>query len=216
MKLTRLALLLICNALLAVAAFASTVYENGAINGEVDAATINFGFIVGDSFTVSNGSTAITGFSFGAWLIPGDTITSVEVWVNSQPALGGTLYFNDVVSLSQSGCSVNQYGYDVCTETASFNGPFLENGNYWLSLGNAVVPSGDPVYWDENGGVGCHSPGCPSQDWFNGEGTIPSEAFTVNGGEISTTTGMTPEPGSLLLFASGLLGLAGILRRKLL
>ena len=76
-----------------------------------------------------------------------------------------------------------------------------------------MVPSGDPVYWDNNGGVGCHSVGCPSLTWYN-EGTIPSEAFTVDG-TATSSTGSTPEPGSILLFASGLLGVAGLLRRKL-
>ena len=216
MKLTSLYLLLMCTTLLIVPAGAGVVYENGPINGQVDAWTINFGFIVGDSFTISSGTTAINGFSFGAWLIPGDTLTSVEAEINSEPFLSGTQYFDQQVSLTASGCFANQYGYDVCTETASFNGPTLSNGTYWLSLDNAVVPSGDPVYWDENSGVGCHSQGCPAQDWFNGEGTIPSEAFTVDGSPASTTTtGSTPEPGSLLLFASGFALAAGFLRRKL-
>ena len=81
---------------------------------------------------------------------------------------------------------------------------------YWLNLENAAVPSGDPVYWDENNGVGCTSPGCPSTPSENTVGTILSEAFTVNDGN-----GTTPEPGSVFLFATGVLGLAGVLRRRL-
>jgi hypothetical protein len=52
-------------------------------------------------------------------------------------------------------------------------------------------------------------------------GTIPSESFTVLGYEntttstSTTTTGTTPEPSSIMLFGSGILGLAGMLRRKL-
>src|ERR1700727_3489587 len=38
---------------------------------------------------------------------------------------------------------------------------------------NAVVPSGNPVYWDENSG--------PSQAVSNEVGSIPSESFTVLG-----------------------------------
>jgi hypothetical protein len=44
-------------------------------------------------------------------------------------------------------------------------------------------------------------------------GSIPSEAFTLTG---STSGGTTPEPGSVMLFASGVLGVAGVLRRRLL
>jgi len=73
-----------------------------------------------------------------------------------------------------------------------------------------VVPSGDPVAWDENSGIGCSSPGCPSEPSGNFEGTIPSESFTVN-----DSNGPTPEPGSVFLFASGIVGLAGVLRRRL-
>jgi hypothetical protein len=51
------ALLLAIAALLAVPAVAQVVYENGPINGNVDAWTINFGFAVADSFTISGGPT---------------------------------------------------------------------------------------------------------------------------------------------------------------
>jgi hypothetical protein len=53
-------------------------------------------------------------------------------------------------------------------------------------------------------------------------GTIPSESFTVLGSEGSTTTststtttGTVPEPSSIMLFGSGILGLVGMLRRRL-
>ena len=84
---------------------------------------------------------------------------------------------------------------------------------YWLNLQNATVPSGDPVYWDENSGAGCGGSGCPSSASESALGTIPSEAFTIGGG--SSTSGSTPEPSSIMLFGSGILGLAGVLRRKL-
>ena len=57
----------------------------------------------------------------------------------------------------------------------------LMSGTYWVNLFNASVPSGDPVYWDENSGQGCHSTGCPSQAYESAVGTIPSESFDVAG-----------------------------------
>jgi uncharacterized repeat protein (TIGR03803 family) len=155
------------------------VYENGPVNGQVDAWTINFGFTATDSIQVSG---SVTGMQFWAWLIPGDTISSVEVQIGGN-AFGNEL-FDGVVTLTQSNCFTNNFGYNVCLESGNFTGPAL-SGNAWVTLGNASVPSGDPVYWDENSGVGCTSPGCPSQAQENTIGTIPSEAFTITGGTIN-------------------------------
>jgi len=209
--------LLVLASVLAVPATAQIVYENGPINGNTDAWTINFGFTLTDSFTISTGPTTITGLSFGAWLSEGDTLTSAEVTLSSQP-LGGTIYFDGVVGFAASGCAVNSYGYNVCEETGSFNGPTLDNGTYWLALANGVTTAGAPVYWDENSGIGCHSAGCPSQATENGEGSIPAESFSILGTSTSgtSTTGTVPEQSSLMLFASGALALAAAVRRRLM
>jgi hypothetical protein len=210
LKLRIASLILVCLALVAIPAMADS-YNNGPANGQVDAWTINFGFTVTDSFTFAGGGGGVTDVEFAAWLVPGDTISNVEVQIGSA-AFGNDL-FDGIVSLSQSNCSTNGFGYNVCEETGTFTGPTLGNGTYWLTLGNANVPSGDPVYWDENSGVGCTGAGCPSAAQENTVGTIPSEAFTLNAGTTTVTT--TPEPSSIMLLGSGILGLAGILRRKL-
>ena len=194
-------------ALAALPAAADTVYDNGAINGTTDAWTLNFGFIVSDTFTVGFGGATVTGLNFGAWVFPGDVLLNAEVSITSSE-FGGTTYFDGVVSFTQSGCSGNQYGYNVCTESGSFSGPSLAAGSYWMNLQNAVVNDGDPIYWDENSG--------PATASENSVGTVPSEAFTL----LGNTTGGTsfygyPEPNVILLYASGLLGVVGVLRRKL-
>ncbi|HLI63715.1 MAG TPA: PEP-CTERM sorting domain-containing protein, partial [Terriglobales bacterium] len=141
---------------------------------------------------------------------PGDTLQSAELSITSGEN-GGTSYFDQTVNFTQSGCVSNSYGYDVCNETASFSGPTLNSGTYWVNLQNASSVDGQPVYWDENSG--------PSSASENSVGTIPSESFTVLGTSTSTTTttttGTVPEPSSIMLFGSGILGLAGVLRRKL-
>ena len=198
----------------AVAATAQTVYSNGPINGNVDSWPFNFGFIVSDTFNVVNNGTTITGFDFGAHLFPGDTLTSAELSITSGEN-GGTTYFDQTLNFTQSMCRVNVFGMNVCLETSTFQGPTLNLGTYWLNLQNGSVPSGDPVYWDENSG--------PSSASFSTLGSIPSEAFTVLGTSSGTTTTSTtstttsvPEPSSILLLASGVLGLAGMVRRRLL
>jgi len=148
------------------------IYDNGPINGTVEAWTINFGFVVSDSFTAGQ-ATNVNGMTFGAWLFPGDVLESVEISITSQPN-GGTTYFDQTVSFNGSNCFGNQLGYNVCTETSnSFSGPQLQAGTYWVNLQNATVNTGDPVSWDENNG--------PSQAYDSSVGTIPSESFTLLG-----------------------------------
>jgi len=209
LRIASLSLLALC--LVALPAMADTVYDNGPINGTTDAWTINFGFVVSDSFSISGGGATVNGLAFGAWLFPGDVLQSAEVSI-TDAEFGGNTFFDGVVNFTQSGCVGNQYGYNVCTETGSFSDTNLADGTYWLNLQNASVNTGDPIYWDENSG--------PSQASENSVGTIPSEAFTLTGtgGTTSTTTttgGTVPEPSSIMLFGSGILGLAGVLRRKL-
>jgi len=166
------------------------LYENGPINGTTDAWTINSGFVVSDTITVPASGGPINGLAFGAWVFPGDLLENVQVIITSSE-FGGTTYFNQVVNFTQSACSSNQYGFNICTETSSnFGTVNMAAGTYWVNLANAVVNDGDPIYWDENSGIGCTSQGCPSEASENSVGTIPSEAFTILGG--STTTSCPP------------------------
>ena len=215
MKLRIASLTLLLLALVAIPAMAQDIYDNGPTNGNTDAWTINFGFIVSDTFNVTNNNTTITGGSFAMWLVPGDTLTSAELSITSSE-FGGTSYFDQTVNFTQGACTINQYGYNVCNENTSFSGPFLNAGTYWLNLQNASVPSGDPVYWDENSG--------PSRASENSVGSVPSESFTLLStcvdwpcatSTTTTTSSSVPEPSSILLLGSGMLGLAGVLRRRL-
>jgi hypothetical protein len=192
-------------------AAAQVLYENGPINGETDAWTINFGFVLSNSFTISTGNSTVTGLSFGAWLFPGDVLQSAEVTLSTESIGGGQVFFDGIVNFTASNCFLNNYSYEVCTETGSFTPTELVNGTYWLTLQNAVSTLGDPVYWDENSGIGCHSPGCPSEADNGSIGSLPSEAFTI----LGTGNGSSvPEPGSLALFAGGVLTVIGFLRKR--
>jgi hypothetical protein len=202
--------LLLSACLLLAPAFATTIYSNGPINGTTDAWTINFGFVVSDNFTIAGNGAHVNGLSFGAWLFPGDVLQSAEVSITDSE-FGGTTFFDGVVNFTQSGCVGNQYGFNVCTETGAFETLNLANGTYWLNLQNAVVSTGDPVYWDENSGLSSASE--------NSVGTIPSEAFTILGNDVTSTTtttgGTVPEPSSIMLLGSGIVGVAGLVCRKL-
>jgi hypothetical protein len=201
-------LIILAMALVTMPAWAD--YDNGPINGTTDAWTINFGYIVSDSFVA--GTTTIGGFDFGVWEFPGDTLSSVQ-WSITSGENSGTVFGSGTASganLSDKFISTNQFGYDIDKISVTGLSVGVNAGTYWLNLQNAAVPSGDPVFWDENSGQGCGGNGCPSSASESSVGTIASEAFTIHGG-----SNPMPEPSSILLFGSGALGLAGMLRRRL-
>lgn len=206
MKLRVTTLTLLCFTLFVIPATAqSYIYDNGPINGTVDAWTINFGYAVTDSFIMPTAQT-ITGFQFGVWAYPGDTPLSVDFSIGTSPFSGTP----ETVALTSTYLYTNQYGYDIDLETAYVNIP-LSAGTYWLTLQNAVTTQGNPLYWDENSG--------PSLAQESSLGTIPSESFQILGpcdlGGHNQSCGPTPEPGTIALFGSGVLGLAALLRRKI-
>src|ERR1019366_5160849 len=221
---------LLCLALAVTPTSAQTLYSNGLCTRvrayavgpggcNTDAWTINFGYVVSDSFTVS-GFSPMTGFDFVVWAIPGDRMTSVD-WSVTSAEFGGTTYGSGTAATTLTlDQGLNQYGYDIQSYNVSGLDVGLAAGTYWLNLQNAVVPSGDPIYWDENSG--------PSKASESSVGSIPSEAFDITGMCTCCTRpggdtpcgaiGSTPEPCTLTLFGSGiagLVGLAGGLRRRL-
>ena len=205
MRTISLSLLTIACLMLAVApAMAGTLYSNGPYNGTTDAWTINFGFSVSDSFTVPSNSSS-GGLSFVYCdASSSDVLTTVDMAIGST-SFGGTP--QTLNGVNNNFLTTNQYGYFLYEATYNFvDIPW--SGAGYVTLSNACSTSGcsvsNPIYWDENSG--------PSSAYENTLGSIPSEAFTLSGGCCPPPV---PEPSSIMLFGSGILGLAGVLRRKL-
>ena len=212
-------LTILCLVLAAIPATAGTLYDNGPINGSVNSwdITQGSGNAVSDSFFLTAAMSDVESVHFGEWTQVEARPSTVEWEIGTLPftAIGGgsgtaTLTWNYLGN--NGGCC------DIFEASFTFPSINLGPGQYWLTLSNAVAcgPFGcnGAVRWDENNGVGCGGTGsganCPSTAYFdNTLGTIPSEAFTIDGTA-------TPEPSSLLLFGSGILGLAGVLRRRLM
>jgi hypothetical protein len=196
------------------------VYCNGAINGTLDAWTINLSHSVSDSFTV--GDVTATKVDFGVWLTPGDSLTGIDWCVstdvlcvaggNSTIASGtATVSLGPASECNGVSCDLgnntvfNGLHFDIQSLEFSLGsgGVALSAGTYYLTLQNAVVSNpADFAYWDENDG--------PSTAANNSGTPTPSEAFAIDG-----TSSDVPEPGSLVLFGTGTLLLCGAIGRKL-
>jgi len=107
--------------------------------------------------------------------------------------------------------------------TISFSSPYITDVNFWYAAPDGIVASA----YNQYGTLIATAVGAPvdgsnlwvdlaSSHWGIAWVTISAndgaDSETVD--DLSYTTG-TPEPGSFLLLGSGLLGVAGVLRRKL-
>jgi hypothetical protein len=207
-RIALLSLLTIACLVLAVAPAMADTYTNGPLNGTADGWTIMGGFTVSDSFTLAGSDTAVTAFHFNYW-----DASSQDLLTTADLALGTTSFGGapgTTVAFSSTFLGTNQYGYNLYQADATgLNIPW-SGGAGFATLGNACTNSGcgaTPIYWDENSG--------PSTAYENTLGSIPSESFTISGSGSTIPPPGTPEPSSIMLFGSGILGLAGVLRRKM-
>lgn len=208
----RFASVLLILLIAAIPALADDVYDNGPINGNIGALSFTgaYGWEMANSFVLGS-QTTITGFSVGAWVLPGDQ----PVGVSWQILSGGPDWTGGTVLASGNATFSNAYwgtgfdgSYDIYTATVTGLNIPLSGGTYWLELTNGTTTvEGNPVYWDENDGASQ----ARQANYGVDQGPVGSEAFTING----TTGGTTPEPGTLILFGTGVVGLAGLMRRKM-
>ena len=225
MRIATLTLTILCLAL-AVPAFANTTFINsGPIDGNDNAFFVTgpqFPNELGSFQDISNGfvslaSGQVTGGTFGLWIAHGDVLSSFSL------ELGTTAFGTDLGHSSfacSGGCGSflfeNAFGFDVYSVNwgSSSFGSLTAGQEYWFSISNATdVNNSGSEAWDiPNGGAGTPGITCNfRQSGTNfGDCGLAGETFSLVGGGTST-----PEPSSILLFGSGILGLAGVIRRKL-
>jgi hypothetical protein len=207
-------LLSLVGATLAVPAYADSVYSSGAVNGNYDAWQINSSKSVSDSITLAQNGFVYSA-TFASWLNPGDTMSSIQ-WSLGTTAYGSQLGSGTATTSVFLNNGNNTFGFDVVTESISGIDVMLLAGNtYYFTLQSAVVTAGDAAYWDVNNG----SSSGFSSTLTPAPGSISSfyaanDSPGLSGGETFAFSG-TPEPSSFLLLGSGLMGLAGLLKRKL-
>lgn len=210
MKMKLLAFLCLC---VVAPASASTLYDNGPINGSYSGIQISTE-VISDSFTLSSAST-LTGAQVGLWLypnFPGGVPIRVDWQLGSTPGAsnfgsGTSLFTNTFLYNNGSGYNIYQSDFAI---TGS-----LSAGTYFFSLDNGYSTSGlfSPLYWDINNGPStAYDNGVPESGFICPLPDSCSNSFQIYG---SAGTSTVPEPSSLLLLGSGLLGIGGIVRRKL-
>ena len=205
-RIASLSLLTILCLILAVApAMADTLYSNGPYNGNTAAWSIDHGHAVTESTNLNSSRSNVYAVDFVYWdASTTDLLTTVDMSIGTTP-FGTDIFSGTLTGVTNTFLGTNQYGYALLAGSATFD-VAAGTASIYLTLSNACTTSGcstNTIYWDENSG--------PSTAYDNTLGSIPSEAFTVIG-----TSDATPEPSSLLLFGSGILGLAGVLRRRLM
>ncbi len=153
-------------------------YANGPVDGlcdiqgcTVDAWTVNFGYAVSNSVNASGYG---SGFNFAFWEFPGDRMLSVD-WLAGSAPFASDLG-EGTASVTDQYVSTNQYGFEIHIVAVTGAGASFTPVS-WLTLQNAVMAMGNPVYWDENAG--------PSEAQESAIGTIASESFNVTEGYAS-------------------------------
>jgi PEP-CTERM motif len=221
----RIAVLLLTILCLALTGVAQVIYNDGGIDGNDNGIFItgpNNPNFLGSVQDISNGFVAAASanpgqLEFGEWIASGFTPSSIGYEFGTG-AFGTDVGSGTVAqtSLNSHFLFTNGFGYDVYDVTIGVSGSAMTAGSqYWVSLSNASDSQGNnsTEAWDiPNGGSGGPATCNFRQSGTNfGDCGLGGESFTLTGG----TVGPTPEPSSILLFGSGILGLAGVLRRKL-
>ena len=188
--------------LAASSAEAQVAYTNGGIDGTIAGWTINSGYAVTNSFTLSS-TTTITGFTFGGWTYTGDTLTSVDWGISSAVdyAISGT------VSLTKGSGGNNGFGFDVYEYGASIAPLTLAAGTYYFGLQNVVTAQSNYGFWDINNG--------PSIAFENQIGNVNGY---VSAGSNSTSFTLlssgVPEPASWAMMLGGFSLVGSAMRRR--
>ncbi|HZL27747.1 MAG TPA: PEP-CTERM sorting domain-containing protein [Acidobacteriaceae bacterium] len=152
--------------------------------------------VVTNSFTLSS-TTNLQGANFYAWVLPGDSLTSVS-WSITDTAYGTSIASGTVAGGPNTQVATAFGYYPVLEESLSIPALNLAAGTYWFQLSEGLDAYDNNVYWDESDG--------PSTAFESGGvGQIPSETFQLIA---------TPEPSSFTLLGLGMLTLAGVVTRS--
>jgi hypothetical protein len=164
-----------------------------AINNPFDFTTANSVAGTG-SYASGVGQVRAEDNGWGGNFTPGDYVN----WNGGS----GTLTLNFADGFTQIGAQIQSDSYGAFTaQICDVNGCFTEDGT------SNANDDGSAIYL----GISSSSP----INWVTFDLTSGTNDFGINEVTLDGDSGATPEPSSLLLLGTGLVGLAGALRRKL-